>query len=204
MFAQCKPRAARVWGKGSQTSNWKIKYSGAHFWAGHPFVTRAADHSISWDYFILVLWTMVSWYNPSRKNKRKIYSWVPPVPHLSRCPLLGCETFCIFTCMTATFRQLLGGVCLSGSRLVNSGGSRESYMVPMIWCQQQELSRGRALGKRKCVRADLSWRSIGPTLITFFLSKILSTFTKSYFISNNNLFNKITKKTVSKMKFYDF
>lgn len=108
------------------------------------------SHGIT-SYWSYELWYL--WYNPSGENERKTYPWVSPVPHLSKCPLLGCETFCIFRCMTSTSRQPLGGVCL---RLVNSGGSRESYMVPMIGCQQQELSRGRVLGKRKCVPADLS------------------------------------------------
>lgn len=108
---ECKPRAAGVWGKGNQTSNWKIKYTGTHFWAGHPFVTRAADHSVSWDIFILVLWTTVSWYNPSGENERKIYLWVPTVPHLSKCPLLGCETFYPFM-MHDPYFQAASGKCV--------------------------------------------------------------------------------------------
>lgn len=76
---ECKPRAAGVW-EGKPNKQLEDKIHRGDFGADHPFVTRAADHSFSWDIFILVLWTTV-----------------PPVPHLSRCPLLGCETFCIFT-----------------------------------------------------------------------------------------------------------
>lgn len=106
---ECKPRAARVRGRGNQTSKWGQKIYRDTFLGWPPFVTRVADGSISWDIFTWVIWTAVSWESSS--GEKTGGQLILECPGFLTCPGVlseGAKPPASPRCLAPTPRQLLG------------------------------------------------------------------------------------------------